>query len=256
MSADQTDQASAAWPEVLPQHVAIVMDGNGRWAQARGLPRPAGHKAGVASVRAVTEACGRLGVKALTLFAFSSENWERPRTEVSVLMELFLHALERETTRLARNKVRLRLIGDRSRFPDRLQEEIAAAEARTSGNDGLQLTVAASYGGRWDIAQAASAAARDVAAGVLRPEDLTPEVLQGYLSTDGLPEPDLLIRTGGERRISNFMLWQFAYTELYFTDVLWPDFREPELAAAFADFARRQRRFGRTGEQVECLQRA
>lgn len=254
MSADQTNFGSLPWPDVLPQHVAIVMDGNGRWAQARSLPRHAGHKAGVASVRAVTEACGKLGIKALTLFAFSSENWERPQAEVSVLMELFLRALQRETSRLARNNVRLRLIGDRTRFPPRLQEEIAAAEEKTANGTGLQLTIAASYGGRWDLTQAAAAAARAALAGELRPEQITPERLEGYLSTAGLPEPDLLIRTGGERRISNFLLWQFAYTELYFTDVLWPDFRAPELAQAFADFARRQRRFGRTPEQMEQLE--
>ncbi|HEX5514150.1 MAG TPA: isoprenyl transferase [Gammaproteobacteria bacterium] len=256
MSGDQINPTTIAWPEILPQHVAIVMDGNGRWAQARSLPRHAGHKEGVHAVRAVTEACGRLGVKALTLFAFSSENWGRPESEVSLLMELFLLALQRETTRLARNNVRLRLIGDRARFPARLQEEIAAAEQRTAANDGLQLTVAASYGGRWDIAQAAAAAAREVLAGRLQPEQITPERLERFLSTADLPEPDLLIRTGGEQRISNFLLWQFAYTEFYFTDVLWPDFRAPELAAAFADYARRQRRIGRTPEQVEQLQRA
>lgn len=256
MNADQTSKAAIAWPDVLPQHVAIVMDGNGRWAQARSLPRQAGHKTGVDSVRAVTESCGRLGVKALTLFAFSSENWQRPQTEVSLLMELFLLALQREVTRLARNNVRLRLIGDRARFSTRLQNEIAAAEARTAKNTGLQLTIAASYGGRWDITQAAAAAAREVQAGRLRPEDITEEYLDSQLSTVDLPEPDLLIRTGGERRISNFLMWQFAYTELYFTDVLWPDFREPELAAAFADYAKRQRRFGRTPEQAEQLQRA
>jgi undecaprenyl diphosphate synthase len=256
MSVDQTKLATLVWPAVLPQHVAIVMDGNGRWAQSRSLARHAGHKEGANSVRAVVEACGRLGIEALTLFAFSSENWERPQREVSLLMELFLLALQRETTRLARNNIRLRLIGDRSRFSDRLQEEILAAEQRTAANTGLQLTVAASYGGRWDVAQAAAAAAREVQAGRLRPEQITPERLQGFLSTAHLPEPDLLIRTGGERRISNFMLWQFAYTELYFTDTLWPDFRGPELAAAFADFACRQRRHGRTSEQVERLRHA
>lgn len=256
MSGDQINPTTIAWPEILPQHVAIVMDGNGRWAKARSLPRHAGHKEGVHAVRAVTEACGRLGIKALTLFAFSSENWARPESEVSLLMELFMLALQRETTRLARNNVRLRLIGDRTRFSTRLQDEIAAAELRTAGNSGLQLTVAASYGGRWDVAQAAAAAAREVQAGRLQPEQITPERLECFLSTAGLPEPDLLIRTGGERRISNFLLWQFAYTEFYFTDVLWPDFRMPELAAAFADYARRQRRIGRTSEQVERLQRA
>lgn len=256
MSGDQINIASIAWPEILPQHVAIVMDGNGRWAQARSLQRHAGHKEGVRAVRAVTEACGRLGINALTLFAFSSENWERPATEVSLLMELFLLALQRETNRLARNNVRLRLIGDRSRFSSRLQDEIAAAEERTASNTGLQLTVAASYGGRWDMTQAAAALAREVQAGRLTPEQITPESFGSYLSTAELPEPDLLIRTGGEKRISNFLLWQFAYTEFYFTDVLWPDFRAPELALALADFARRQRRLGRTAEQVERLQRA
>lgn len=256
MSGDQINRATTAWPEILPQHVAIVMDGNGRWAQARSLPRHAGHREGVRAVRAVTEACGKLGIKALTLFAFSSENWERPAAEVSLLMELFLLALQRETNRLARHNVRLRLIGDRSRFSERLQAEIAAAEQRTAENTGLQLTVAASYGGRWDLTQAAAAMAREVQAGRLSPDEITPECVSRYLSTAELPEPDLLIRTGGEQRISNFLLWQFAYTEFYFTEVLWPDFRAPELALAFSDFARRQRRLGRTAEQVERLQRA
>lgn len=255
MSGDQ-NRETIVWPEVLPQHVAIVMDGNGRWAQARSLPRHAGHREGVQSARVVTEACGRLGIKALTLFAFSSENWQRPASEVSLLMELFLRALHRETSRLVRNNIRLRLIGDRSRFSQRLQDEIAAAEELTAGNTGLQLTVAASYGGRWDLTQATAAIAREVQAGRLTPEEITPECINRYLSTADLPDPDLLIRTGGERRISNFLLWQFAYTEFYFTDVLWPDFRAPELAQAFADYARRQRRLGRTAEQVERLQRA
>ena len=253
MSVDQVDQLAAKWPDVLPRHVAIVMDGNGRWAQARSKPRHAGHKAGVGSVRAVTEACARLGVEALTLFAFSSENWQRPKAEVMVLMELFLRTLEREVVRLERNNVRLRLIGDRGRFSPRLQEQIRRAEERTAGNTGLQLVIAASYGGRWDIAEAAARVAAEVAQGRLRAEDISAETLNAYISTAELPEPDLFIRTGGERRISNFLLWQFAYTELYFTDVLWPDFRELELAEAFNDFARRQRRFGRTSEQVEQL---
>lgn len=256
MSAEQAAPSTIEWPSVLPRHVAIVMDGNGRWAQARSQPRHAGHKAGVGSVRVVTECCARLGIDALTLFAFSSENWQRPRAEVSVLMELFLRTLEREVDRLAEHNVRLRLIGDRTQFSPRLQEQILRGEERTAANTGLQLVIAASYGGRWDIAQAASRVAAEAVAGRLAPEDVTVETLNGFISTAGLPEPDLFIRTGGERRISNFLLWQFAYTELYFTDVLWPDFREQELAAAFADYARRQRRFGRTPEQVEQLSRA
>lgn len=256
MSAEQADSPAVEWPTVLPRHVAIVMDGNGRWAQARSQPRHAGHKAGVAAVRTVTERCARLGIEALTLFAFSSENWQRPRAEVSVLMELFLRTLEREVDRLARHNVRLRLIGDREQFSPRLQEQIQRGEERTASNTGLQLVIAASYGGRWDIAQAAARIAAEAAAGNLEPADVTPERLDGFISTAGLPEPDLFIRTGGERRISNFLLWQFAYTELYFTDVLWPDFREPELAAAFADFARRQRRFGLTSEQAGRMSRA
>jgi len=256
MSVDQSKLATLGWPTVLPRHVAIVMDGNGRWAQSRALSRHAGHREGANSVREIVEVCRRLGIEALTLFAFSSENWERPQREVSLLMELFLRALQRETARLARHNIRLHLIGDRSRFSIRLQEEIQVAEQRTAQNNGMQLTIAASYGGRWDIAQAAAAAAREVQAGRLSPEQITPERLQDFLSTAHLPEPDLLVRTGGERRISNFMLWQFAYTELYFTDTLWPDFREPELAAAFADYACRQRRHGLTAEQVEQLQHA
>jgi len=257
MSADQSD--TRLWSDtnpVVPKHVAIVMDGNGRWAKARGLPRAAGHKAGVASVRAAVEGCARAGVKALTLFAFSTENWQRPSSEVSLLMELFLRTLQREVERLHRNNIRLRLIGERERFSARLQGLIAEAEARTAENTGLNLVIAASYGGRWDVTQAARRLAEEVRRGTLRPEDITPERLDGCLATGGLPEPDLFIRTGGERRISNFLLWQLAYTELHFTEVLWPDFREPHLAEAFLDFAQRQRRFGRTPEQAEQLDRA
>jgi len=257
MSADQSNSRLGPHPpSTVPRHVAIVMDGNGRWAQARGLSRAAGHKAGVASVRAIVEACSRAGVKTVTLFAFSSENWQRPSTEVSLLMELFLRTLQRELDRLHRNNIRLRLIGERHRFSSRLQALIAEAERRTAENVGLDLVIAASYGGRWDVTQAAQRLAAEVRDGKLRPEDITPECFDSYLSTAGLAEPDLFIRTGGERRISNFLLWQLAYTELYFTDVLWPDFREPHLVEAFRDFAQRQRRFGRTPEQVEQLDRA
>ncbi|RFA28250.1 di-trans,poly-cis-decaprenylcistransferase [Alkalilimnicola ehrlichii] len=237
--------------EPLPRHVAIIMDGNGRWATARSLPRHAGHREGVHSVRAVVEACAREGVKTLSLFAFSSENWQRPKTEVSVLMGLFLRTLEKEATRLAENNIRLRLIGDLTRFPNRLQKQIAKAERITAQANGMTLVIAASYGGRWDIANAARRLAEDVAAGRRDPASIDADSFGNYVSLNDLPEPDLFIRTGGERRISNFLLWQLAYTELYFSDVLWPDFREDDLRAALADFATRQRRFGKVSEQLE-----
>jgi undecaprenyl diphosphate synthase len=235
----------------LPRHVAIIMDGNGRWARQRSLPRVAGHRAGVESVRSVVRACGEKGIEVLTLFAFSSENWRRPEQEVGLLMELFMTALRREVSELHRNNVRLRIIGNRDRLPERLRAQIAAAEERTAANTGLTLVVAANYGGRWDIARAARRLAERVAAGELAPADITPEGLEGGLSLHGLPEPDLFIRTGGEQRISNFLLWQLAYTELYFTRVLWPDFGRDAFEDALASFATRQRRFGRTGEQVQ-----
>lgn len=235
----------------LPEHVAIIMDGNGRWARARGLPRHAGHRAGASTVRRVVEHCGRLGIHALTLFAFSSENWRRPRKEVSVLMELFMNTLDKESERLHRNDVRLRFMGAREQFPPRLQRRLAEAEALTRENTGLQLNVAASYGGRWDIANAARRLAEAVQAGQLRPEEITAESLGREVCLADLPEPDLFIRTGGERRISNFMLWQLAYTELYFTPVLWPAFSTEHLDEALADFARRERRFGRTPDQLQ-----
>ena len=234
----------------LPRHVAIIMDGNGRWAQERGLPRFAGHKAGVEAVRAVVEQCVKLEIRVLTLFAFSSENWKRPAKEVSLLMDLFMMALNREVKRLRRNNVRLRIIGDRLAFSEKLQQRIAEAEAETAANDGLQLMIAANYGGRWDIAQAAREVARRVKAGDMEPEGVDEHTLGEHISLAGFPEPDLFIRTGGEQRISNFLLWQLAYTELYFTDVLWPDFDADAYGRALDDFSRRQRRFGRTGEQV------
>ncbi|MGY6216405.1 polyprenyl diphosphate synthase [Methylolobus aquaticus] len=237
----------------MPRHVAIIMDGNGRWAQQRYLPRTAGHRAGVTAVRKVVEHCVEKGVEALTLFAFSSENWRRPQEEVSVLMDLFLSTLGRETEKLHENRVRLRIIGDRSAFSPQLQEKIAASEALTAGNSGMSLIVAANYGGRWDILNAMRTLAAQIAAGSLRAEDLTEDLLSRHVSLADLPEPDLFIRTGGDQRISNFMLWQLAYTELFFTATLWPDFDEQLLDQAFADFARRQRRFGYTGEQVEAL---
>ncbi len=236
----------------LPRHVAIIMDGNNRWAKARRLPGLAGHKAGVDAVREVVRTCARLDIQALTLFAFSSENWRRPPDEVSGLMELFMFALKREVKKLHRNNIQLRIIGDRTRFSESLQRKIADAEALTAENTGLVLCVAANYGGQWDIAQAAQALAEQVRAGTLEPAEITPEKLQAHIALADLPMPDLCIRTGGEQRISNFLLWQFAYAELYFSPLFWPDFDEQALLEAFASFGNRQRRFGRTSEQVEA----
>lgn len=238
-------------PADLPQHIAIIMDGNNRWARKRKLPGVAGHKAGVAAVRAVIEACGDLNIGHLTLFAFSSENWQRPPDEVSALMELFITVLDRETRRMHKNGIRLQIIGDRSRFSQRLQKRMQAAEELTANNSKLVLTVAANYGGRWDIAQACAKVAEQAASGQLAYADINEDVIGKAMNLADLPDPDLCIRTGGEHRISNFLLWQFAYTELYFSDAFWPDFRHDELGLAVLDYTRRQRRFGLTGEQVE-----
>ncbi|KQQ68063.1 farnesyl-diphosphate synthase [Pseudomonas sp. Leaf127] len=250
---EKTKQAALS---SVPRHVAIIMDGNNRWAKKRLLPGVAGHKAGVDAVRAVIEVCAEAKVEVLTLFAFSSENWQRPADEVGALMELFLTALRRETRRLNDNAISLRIIGDRSRFHPELQAAMRDAEQGTAGNDRFILQVAANYGGQWDIAQAAQRLAREVQAGHLQPEDITPGLLQACLSTGDLPLPDLCIRTGGERRVSNFLLWQLAYAELYFSDLFWPDFKHDAMRAALADFASRQRRFGKTSEQVEAGARA
>jgi undecaprenyl diphosphate synthase len=237
----------------LPRHVAIIMDGNGRWAKKRFLPRTAGHRAGVASVRKIVEQCLEKGIGALTLFAFSSENWRRPPQEVSILMDLFLATLDRETEKLHENRIRLKVIGDRSAFSPVLQERIAASESLTRENNRLTLVIAANYGGRWDIFQAALRLAEKIERGELRTEDLSSELFSSYLALADLPEPDLFIRTGGEQRVSNFLLWQLAYTEFYFTPVLWPDFDKQAFEQALKDYAGRQRRFGYTGEQVETL---
>ena len=237
----------------LPRHVAIIMDGNGRWAQQRGKMRVFGHKAGVNAVRDAVSVPSRLGLSALTLFAFSSENWRRPESEVSALMELFIHVLGGEVKKLHKSNIRLRITGERSRFSSRLQDKVAAAEALTANNTGLILNVAANYGGRWDITQAAAALAVEVQAGHLAPEQIDEDALARHLSTHGLPDVDLLIRTGGDHRISNFVLWQAAYAELYFTPVLWPDFDAVVFSVAIASFASRERRFGCTGEQIRAL---
>nr|WP_298148174.1 polyprenyl diphosphate synthase [uncultured Pseudomonas sp.] len=240
----------------VPRHVAIIMDGNNRWAKKRLLPGVAGHKAGVDAVRAVIEVCAEAGVEVLTLFAFSSENWQRPAAEVGALMELFLSALRREARKLNDNDISLRIIGDRSRFHPELQAAMREAEAQTRGDKRFVLQIAANYGGQWDIAQAAQQLASEVQAGRLQPGDITPELLQGHLATGDLPLPDLCIRTGGEHRISNFLLWQLAYSELYFSDLFWPDFKHDAMRKALVDFAKRQRRFGKTSEQVETEARA
>ncbi|AYH43148.1 polyprenyl diphosphate synthase [Azoarcus sp. DN11] len=236
-------------PEVagVPRHIAIIMDGNGRWARKRFMPRVAGHGRGVESVRAVIRACIAKGVSHLTLFAFSSENWRRPADEVSFLMQLFMRSLQKEIDRLHENGIRFRVIGDLSRFEPALVDMIRRAEALTADNDRLTLTIAANYGGRWDILQAVE---RMLAKHPERRTGFTEEDLNAELSLNYGPEPDLFIRTGGEQRISNFLLWQLAYSELYFTDTLWPDFDEKALDLAIASYQSRERRFGRTSEQL------
>ncbi|MBZ2209357.1 polyprenyl diphosphate synthase [Massilia soli] len=240
--------STTAVPEVanMPRHVAIIMDGNGRWATKRFMPRVAGHVKGVEAVRGVVEACALRGIEYLTLFAFSSENWRRPEEEVSLLMRLFVTALEREVSKMHANNIRLKVVGDLSRFDAKLQEMIAAAERRTANNTRLTVTICANYGGRWDIMQATN---KMVAAnpGVA---DFAEEQLAEHLAMAYAPEPDLFIRTGGEERISNFLLWQLAYSELYFTDTYWPDFDVDALDAAISSYQSRERRFGRTGDQL------
>ncbi len=234
-----------------PRHVAIIMDGNNRWAKKRFMPGVSGHKAGVDAVRAVVEVSAREGVEVLTLFAFSSENWRRPPEEVNALMQLFILALQREVNKLHKNNIRLRIMGDLSGFTEQIQGLIAEAEALTAQNGRMTLVVAANYGGQWDITQAARRMAEDVRAGSLSPADITEQSLHKYTWLSDLPAPDLMIRTGGEQRISNFMLWQTAYSEFYFTDALWPDFKHDEYKKALDEFASRARRFGRTDDQLQ-----
>ena len=233
-----------------PRHVAVIMDGNGRWASRRAMPRHVGHKAGVKAVRAVVEGCARRGVEALTLFAFSSENWGRPAEEVARLMELFVEAMDREIEQLHRNGIRVRFIGDLATLRPELRASIAEAEARTSANRNLTVNIALSYGGRWDVAQAARRLAERVRAGEIEPAAIDEASLGAELALGDAPDPDLFIRTGGEQRISNFLLWQLAYTELYFCDTLWPDFDDADLERAIRHFGGRQRRFGLAAEQV------
>lgn len=236
---------------VRPRHVAIIMDGNGRWAKKRGLLRAAGHQSGFRTTRDIVEACVREHIEALTLFAFSSENWKRPEKEVGLLMDLFLRALKSEVGDLHENKVCIRFVGERSAFGQKLQEQMSRAEELTANNKGLRLSIAVNYGGRWDIINAAKQIARKARDGQLDPETIDVDTFSAHVSLSDLCDPDLFIRTGGEKRISNYLLWHLAYTELYFTDVLWPDFSDVELGHALEFYAGRQRRFGRTGEQVQ-----
>jgi undecaprenyl diphosphate synthase len=235
----------------MPAHVAVIMDGNGRWARQRALPRQAGHRAGVKTARLIVEACAKRGIGALTLFAFSSENWRRPRREVGALMRLFVEALDREVEELHTNGIRLSFIGDRDGLSPTLQGRMRSAEERTRDNHRLALVVALAYGGRWDLVQAARALAREAAAGQLDPGAIDEAAVAGRLALAGLPDPDLLIRTGGDHRISNFLLWNLAYAECWFTDRLWPDFNERDLDAALERFRAVERRFGMTSDQLD-----
>ena len=237
-------------PAKVPRHLAVIMDGNGRWAQQRHRPRAIGHRAGARAVNLCIDFCLDKGIGALTLFAFSSENWGRPADEVGALMKLFMNALDREVGELQRRGVRIRFIGERDRFADAIRARMDDAEARTAGNDRLALNIAASYGGRQDIAAAARSLAADVAAGRLRPEEIDEALFDSRTALAGLPPPDLFIRTGGDHRVSNFLLWQLAYTELWFTETLWPALDAATLQRALDDFASRERRFGLTGAQV------
>ncbi len=233
-----------------PRHIAIIMDGNGRWAQKRFMPRAFGHQAGVKAVRKIVECCAEQKIEVLTLFAFSSENWRRPEDEVSLLMGLFMATLQREINKLDRNNIRLRFIGDRSALSSQLQAKMAEGEKQTQSNDALTLVIAVNYGGHWDMCQAFQQILNKISTGELTHPTINTPLINQHLSTHGLPDPDLFIRTGGEQRVSNFMLWQLAYTELYFTPTLWPDFDPDALTEAINSFKGRQRRFGHTGEQM------
>ena len=239
--------------ETIPRHVAVIMDGNGRWAKNQGLPRVSGHKRGVEVVKSMVPMCGKRGIPYLTLFAFSSENWKRPATEVMLLIDLLTSTLENEVRELHDHKVRLRVIGDVSRFPERLRKAIRRADELTRNNRALNLTIAINYGGQWDMIQACQSIAELVEKQEISASSITPALIESQLCTHELPEPDLFIRTGGELRISNFLLWQLAYTELYFTDTYWPDFDEAAFDKALSEFARRQRRFGKTDAQLKEL---
>ncbi|WP_272164904.1 isoprenyl transferase [Vibrio diabolicus] len=249
-------QNSQAFSDSLPKHIAIIMDGNGRWAKSKGKPRVFGHKKGVNAVRKTVAAASKLGIKAMTLFAFSSENWRRPEEEVGLLMELFITVLSSEVKKLHKNNLRLRVIGDTSRFSERLQKKIVEAENLTAGNTGMVINIAANYGGKWDITEAAKTLALKARNGEIRVEDINEQLITEHLTMADLPEVDLLIRTSGECRISNFMLWQMAYAEMYFTPEYWPEFDEDSLVEAVTWFINRERRFGCTDEQIKALMAA
>ena len=236
---------------ILPKHVAIIMDGNGRWAKKRLLPRVAGHKAGVDSVDRIVEACVEKNISVLTLFAFSSENWQRPAQEVTFLMQLFLSSLEHYAKKIHKKNVQLRIVGDRSRFDEKLRATMTRIEQLTGQNTGLKLVIAVNYGGQWDICEAMRQLASEIEQGKLTSRDITPELIESKLALADLPHPDLFIRTSGEQRISNFLIWQLSYSELYFTDVFWPDFSVKEFEKALDFFANRERRFGLTSEQLK-----
>lgn len=233
----------------IPTHIAIIMDGNGRWAKAKGLPRSAGHQQGVETVKRITEEATRLGVKYLTLYTFSTENWNRPSDEVATLMALILDSLEEEI--FMKNNVRFRVIGDRERLPQAVKERLELCETNTKNNTKMTMVVALSYSSRWEITRAVRRISADAAAGKLKQEDISEETVEKYLETSFMPDPELLIRTGGELRLSNYLLWQCAYAELYFCNTYWPDFNEADFQQAIAQYQHRQRRFGKTGEQIE-----
>ena len=243
--------SSESPPPAVPRHIAVIMDGNGRWAHSRGLPRIKGHEEGVHSVRAITRACRELGVEALTLYSFSSENWGRPEDEVAALMQLLVHYLKEEQQEILENRIRLIHSGETERLPEEVREGLAFVEALSAENQGMVLNLALSYGSRQEITRAARALGHKVAAGEIRPEEIDEASINEELYTAGLPEPDLVIRSSGEMRLSNFLLWQLAYAEIYVTSVPWPEFREEQLNEALDEYARRQRRFGLTGQQVE-----
>jgi undecaprenyl diphosphate synthase len=237
-------------PNNLPRHIAVIMDGNGRWAKKKGALRIFGHRNAIQSVKDITEACGELGVKYLTLYAFSTENWSRPKEEVDGLMELLVNTLKKEIKTLMDNQVKLKTIGDTSHLPKECQDNLQWAKDETSKNDGLTLMLALSYSGRWEITEAVKRIAEGVKQGVIDPASISDTVIENYLQTSGIPDPELLIRTSGELRISNFLLWQIAYTELYITPTLWPDFRKENLYEAIWSYQQRERRFGKTSEQL------
>ncbi len=239
---------------LLPRHIAVVMDGNGRWANKRHLPRAAGHKAGVNATRRIVENCAKSNIQALTIFAFSSENWNRPEAEVSSLMALFITTISAEVKKLHKKNVCVKFIGDRSRFSEKLQSSINQSEALTETNTGLRLNIAANYGGRWDVVNACKLLMAEVENNKKPIDEIDEDLFASFVSLSDVPPPDLFIRTGGEQRISNFLIWQLAYTELYFVDTLWPDFSDDDFSAALSWFAGRQRRFGKTGQQIVEIQ--